>query len=1276
MNTIKIYLATSGRIADLKKDFPLYQGQFQNKLLNIFVPTSILAPDFKAQSASGDITSEYVAGTAVKIGMTYTQTNGKIKTSKNYYMNYLKTLTYQNVEYALFERKLPKEFTLYTGVGANAPTLIANVVNVETDAETPKVLSIITSQTCKLDVMPSASLDNDEAIEATALEEINASINAINAILPTKQNVQDDALQTTAKSVVGAINENKGRIDTNATSIVNNTESIAKNRNDIDFLQENMQLSQRYIGRMSGTALPTDAQLTQFVRDTTASDPANGDTIIFVQVIPNATDKVFKYFYSATKWQNYEIPAIESAQNGSLGSVQGTYSIGDTADTLVDISGGKILNIYVLDGTGTYRNIVEYLNSTSENVAKIVNGDTFVGNALRAVADGVGNNIVDTYLTKALGATKTYVRDYAMPREFNDVDFIASTGFVDEVPTTPASGVQFTTSTSAVGDATLFDIEKTNKADFELSSKNGSSNNIYVSCDKAITATFRLTTAYKRSTLEWQDLSIELTEPITFTAGEIQKLTFGAPFTALGQAVVKLTDGDKIKQTLEVISTTSTALTWNVYSNDTYPSTFNLTSQSYTMGALDALQGVHIQLGADGVIEANRAVFTVADAESYETYRTNGREFLLNLHLPISVAKISDLDQTLPVAITFGDTTYNLYNYQLGATTPLTIGNIMSVARYDASTGFTFDFKATYFENAEIVGFGIIPSAITATQLDLITTTGSGLNKTLNGTKLNIDLAESTKNTLTTNTSDISDLKGRTEAIENSYVAFTEQELTDAQKAQARSNIGAGDSAFSGKYGDLKNIPTLNSTSDTSLEAKANEQISGEVKLHKIAKTGALADAVYDPQHTTLTEVQRTQISTNATNIATNTADIATNATNIATNAENIAKNTAKIGENSTAIETNKQNIATAQNDINTLKATDVEHGESIETNTSDIATLKSKTETIENAYISYASAQELTDEQKAQARTNIGAGSSGFGGTYGELAGKPTLDTTSAATLATSASETINGSVKLHKVAKTGKLADLITDSTHTTLTEAQRTQIGTNTTNIGTNATNIDTLQSGLATAEQEVADNMTAIGTINGKIPTQATTTNQLADKDFVNSSINSIAAFYITANAAGDAFETYSALESATTFYSAGKVRTPTQNDYCIVRKDENHDDATTRYIYQAKWQFQYVVNETALTAAQIAAINSNITAELVGQITTNKNDISTLKSTTTTQGESITQANTDIANLQTADAQNVKLTGDQSIAGAKNFTGTFQINGGTITYDASTNTFNF
>ena len=143
-----------------------------------------------------------------------------------------------------------------------------------------------------------------------------------------------------------------------------------------------------------------------------------------------------------------------------------------------------------------------------------------------------------------------------------------------------------------------------------------------------------------------------------------------------------------------------------------------------------------------------------------------------------------------------------------------------------------------------------------------------------------------------------------------------------------------------------------------------------------------------------------------------------------------------------------------------------------------------------------------------------------------------------------------------------------------------------------------------------ESAIGNNTTAISTINGKIPNEATANNQLADKDFVNSSINSVTAFYITRNAQGDQFATKAQLDATTVFYSGGEVRVPTRNDYCVVVEDETHDNATTRYIYQNQWEFQYVVNETALTAQQLAALNSWITSNKVSQYdgyATNKQD---------------------------------------------------------------------
>ena len=118
---------------------------------------------------------------------------------------------------------------------------------------------------------------------------------------------------------------------------------------------------------------------------------------------------------------------------------------------------------------------------------------------------------------------------------------------------------------------------------------------------------------------------------------------------------------------------------------------------------------------------------------------------------------------------------------------------------------------------------------------------------------------------------------------------------------------------------------------------------------------------------------------------------------------------------------------------------------------------------------------------------------------------------------------------------------------------------------------------------------------VATINGMISSNASSSNKLMDKNYIDDSINSVTAYYITKNAQGDQWATYAELSAASTFYSWWVARTPTRNDYTIVLADENHDNATTRYIYNSGWEYQYTVNETALTQSQLDALNSWITS---------------------------------------------------------------------------------
>lgn len=107
----------------------------------------------------------------------------------------------------------------------------------------------------------------------------------------------------------------------------------------------------------------------------------------------------------------------------------------------------------------------------------------------------------------------------------------------------------------------------------------------------------------------------------------------------------------------------------------------------------------------------------------------------------------------------------------------------------------------------------------------------------------------------------------------------------------------------------------------------------------------------------------------------------------------------------------------------------------------------------------------------------------------------------------------------------------------------------------------------------------------------IPAQASSTNKLADKDFVNSSVATNTAYFI------GTFDSVAELEA----YSG----TLTNNDYAFVivydPVEPTEVNAYDRYKYNAsteEWIFEYELNNSSFTSAQWAAINSAITASKV------------------------------------------------------------------------------
>lgn len=124
---------------------------------------------------------------------------------------------------------------------------------------------------------------------------------------------------------------------------------------------------------------------------------------------------------------------------------------------------------------------------------------------------------------------------------------------------------------------------------------------------------------------------------------------------------------------------------------------------------------------------------------------------------------------------------------------------------------------------------------------------------------------------------------------------------------------------------------------------------------------------------------------------------------------------------------------------------------------------------------------------------------------------------------------------------------------------------------------------------------------VETIKNIIPNTASETNELADKNFVNSTVGTNTANYIYKTESGSEKVPFSSVAELEAY--AGTV---TNNDYAFVTGiDENGNAYYDRYKADVNdgvvtWAKEYRLNNSSFTAEQWAAIQSGITAEKVAQ----------------------------------------------------------------------------
>ena len=143
--------------------------------------------------------------------------------------------------------------------------------------------------------------------------------------------------------------------------------------------------------------------------------------------------------------------------------------------------------------------------------------------------------------------------------------------------------------------------------------------------------------------------------------------------------------------------------------------------------------------------------------------------------------------------------------------------------------------------------------------------------------------------------------------------------------------------------------------------------------------------------------------------------------------------------------------------------------------------------------------------------------------------------------------------------------------------------------------------TLQTNLNTLGGRVTN-------IEGKIPVAATDQNQLADKAFVNSSIQTATAEYKGSyNEVSDLNLTVSATRSEIAVALSGVISGANNNDYAFVQIPVADATPTEiarveRYKFNGSaWAYEYTLNNSGFTADQWTALNSGITSGLVAKL---------------------------------------------------------------------------
>lgn len=744
MKTLKIYLNEDGTIQNYSQDFVINQYSFQDTLLNIYVPYSIL--DMTMTSDDPDI----VYGTNIQMGMIYTRTNGTEQMGVGYLFTFVKdNIVYNNKRYALFERIMPKEFTLYSG----NQTYAINVVNTKTETTlddenneviTTTVSSIITSARYSISISPSANF-NEDTDDTTDLENVISQVNSLLSQMNLKQDKEDSNINvyttklhdTTTQIVVSALNSLNTRETNSENDISSLSSDMTQAQQDIIDLQNASIIGYRYLGQITSDNEPSSAALTSWATSE-GYTLQNGDEITWVKTVALGTDVIYICKYVQT-WTWYAMPSVEPASYMTLGLVKGNAQGNETtgtSNTIVKIVDGVITNIYILNASNVYQDIRSVINGNSTTLSQILDGTLSIDSALYATydSDEKSNVVKKTFAQKyaTFGYVDNAIKDYALPKEFNDIKYLdfEHNIVVDEVSDLSSTYYKLL-DVSTIGTKTIFNCIETLNYDFTLSK----SNTYRVRLVCADDGTYNTSTQYTLNiyaTDSENNTTLLATETITQNIYTNNQLVFDGNFNQITEEFYldsTYTIGIELLALVETTANTSLMF----ISNTQFPATYQLNIQ---MTSLVISEGLKSQIYN---FEKTATTLTVDSVDYYTiTIDENDISYVNFLsgnflsHFKITYSSSSEIDYTRKLAV--------IYSNSQGDTPPLVFTNdsenslcalyklkptLKSKTLSDGVYTYIFEFDA-FYENLINMKFIIdlpktTPIQMTATEYATIT---------------------------------------------------------------------------------------------------------------------------------------------------------------------------------------------------------------------------------------------------------------------------------------------------------------------------------------------------------------------------------------------------------------------------------------------------------------------------------------------------------------------------------------------------------------------------